>query len=198
MARHKRNAFWLCGALLFLPAVLSPAFGRSAEGKVVEEQTGAAVPGAFVVVRWESGGRGRRRNPCFHVESAVTDARGTFRIPAFDEAGSEVADLEPAIIVHKPGYRWSRVFLKRGTTRYLKRAADEGAARLDYLWRMDRVTDCHAGGESRKNLLPLKRALYEEARDIAVTPEQQERVERLRTKLRTFERAYGASGETER
>lgn len=191
MRCFKRFTSWVGGTLLPFPVIATALFGGPIEGSVVEDGTDAAVPDALVVIRWEPSGRTGRRNPCFHVESAVTDARGTFRAPAWEHTSVAGEGVEPVIVPHKAGYRWSRAFFRTGTTRYLKPVSDQHEARLNYLWRIHRATDCHGGGESQKNLLPFKRALYEEARGIAVTPEEQEMVERLRADVEALERAYG-------
>lgn len=165
--------------------------GGPVEGRVFEEGSNKPIPGAIVIVRWQGTAFSFVESPtvCIHVESATTDDQGRFRTPAWraevEPAG--VRHLTPSIVAHKPGYEWSAVLADKEGVQYLKRSTQERAERLDYLSRVSSATRCGEAATSQKNLLALKKALYEEARQIATTTPDRDTVETLLFGLESLE-----------
>lgn len=179
-------------ALLFLMSFVTFPFdavaGDFREGKVVEDGTSAAVPGAIVVITWQNRASARGPAGCLHVESTVTDEYGRYRLPGSQLPSTiRSEELEPVVTVYAPGYQqdYRRA---RSVTQYLKPSAVERKMRLDYLWHVNRMTDCLAAGDGRKNVLPLKRAIYREAFDIAETEEDKQAVNQLKLAVDAVEK----------
>lgn len=170
-------------------------FGEAIEGTVFEEGTNKPIAGAIVIVRWAGviPTLGHASSACVHVESATTDAAGRYRTPAW-RAPSTVGpaplvqmNIGPGAYAHKPGYAYVDT---QGETVYLKPFAGGRGERLEYLLRVSRTTGCHAAGVSEKNLLPLRKALYEEARQIAQTREEKKILEDLLYSMEVAELGY--------
>lgn len=194
----KRIARWICTGSICLTVIATAVADGNVEGTVHADDTGAVVPNAIVVVRWQSMAGAGGRNSCLHVDFAVADDRGFYRIPTWHPSVGQRHDIEVVTFVHKPGYRMSRLSARRGGSVRLQRATDDREARLGYLWHINRVTDCHAEEESQRTLLPLKRVLYEEARDLAVTTEEQAMVQTLLAAVEAIEQHYGIAQEPRR
>ncbi len=174
-------------AMLFLACLLAPPVHAASdsfkEGNVLEEGTNTAIAGAVVVIRWQDRSLGRKTG-CLHAESAVTDAQGRYRIPAWQTPSAIPGqDVEPVVTVYKQGFQQSGMYGRNRDTQYLKPSVQERKARLDYLLHINHIIECHAAGDSRKNLLLLKRALYEEALNTAVTDEDKKIVDALRAAI---------------
>ncbi len=186
-------------AVLFLACLLAPPVHAASdgfkEGNVLEEGTNTAIAGAVVVVRWQDRSLGRQTG-CLHAESAVTDAQGRYRVPAWQApAALPGQGAEPVVTVYKQGFQQSGMYGRNRDTQYLKPSVQERKARLDYLLHLNHMTECHAAGDSRKNLLLLKRALYEEALNTAVTEDEKETVSKLRLDVEAIEKGQvGAAG----
>ncbi|MEX2164325.1 MAG: carboxypeptidase-like regulatory domain-containing protein [Sulfuricaulis sp.] len=174
-------------AVLFLACLLAPSVHAASdsfkEGSVLQDGTDTAIAGAVVVVRWQDRSLGRQTG-CLHTESAVTDAQGRYRVPAW-QTPSEIPGpgAEPVVTVYKQGFQQSRMHGRNRDTQYLKPSVQERKARLDYLLRINHIIECHAAGDSRKNLLPLKQALYQEALEMAVTEEDKKTVDELQASI---------------
>ena len=154
------------------------------EGAVLEEGIHKPIPGAIVVIRWvgTAFSFAHTQSVCIHVESAITDDKGHFHIPAWrasvEPAG--VHDLKPLVTVHKPGYEeyrapgYVRTEAFKQNIRYLKPFTGGREERLKYLERVEQsIRTCRSPEAEEKNLLPLYRAFYEEAKTLAKTKEDQ-------------------------
>ncbi len=79
-------------------------------GQVIDEATGEAVLDAVVMARWMNpSSQAPESIPCFHVETTLTDASGTFTIPAWRSEGYfSVGEWQlVALDATKPGYQYS-------------------------------------------------------------------------------------------
>lgn len=139
------------------------------EGVVREEGTDKPVPEAIVVVRWQ-GHLGYTGTVCYHAETTTTNAEGKYRIPAWSKPSpyGNISDRTWLSWAHKPGYQYARV---QRTKRIdiLQPFIGGREERLKYLRRANGATSCGSAGESEKNLYPLRKAIYEEAKQIAKT-----------------------------
>jgi hypothetical protein len=146
---------------------------------VLDEETRLPIEGAIVVFRWQGTGIKAfvdTQTVCYHVESAVTDAEGRYVTAPWKEE-SRYRDLSMKQILdtaYKAGYVHTRTDRTTGD-QYLRRDERGVKARLEYLDRA--AVFCPDADESMRKLLPLYKALYAEASNLATTNE--ERIEAL-------------------
>ena len=166
--------------LFLLPACdTDPGYssGKELRGVIVNADTGEPIPDAIVVAKWitSTGTAGGSELVCFHAGTATTNAAGEYYMPAWREKNPFSAKYERDIFVYayKAGYRWHYRFPPEEgyITQYItdKLVPFHGTAkeRLEYLDHVGRNLLCFSGGESKKALLPLQKALLEEARSLA-------------------------------
>ena len=189
-----RLPFFLALSVLSLPACALS--GGAIEGQVLEEGTHKPVAEALVVVKWV-GSVSKfvdSQSVCVHVESAVTDNEGRYRTPSWSApstVGPEilVSRLIPVFTAYKPATR--QVEKETDFPLYLKPFTGGRGERIKYLSRLSGVARCGESGDSKKNLLPLYRALLDEAKSIAnTTVEEKKTVEFLLYELEIVELGY--------
>lgn len=162
----------LISLLLLLPLTACGLSSASISGKVLEERTDKPIPGAIVVVRWigrtTSGSMFvEARDVCYHVETAETDEKGIYRIKAWSQPQHKdytVKFNHMVVDAYKPDYGFSSAVPRNDEDAYLAPFRGAGQERLAYLKRLFGATSCGAQNESEKNILPLLKALYEEAK----------------------------------
>ncbi len=140
------------------------------EGHVLEEGTHKPIPEAIVIARWDKtySSLVDTTTVCVHVESATTDEQGRYQLPRWRGKTPNHIDT------YKTGYERSNEYFR--TKAYLqhndilKLFTGTGEERLAYLSRM--AVSCSDKKEIEINLLPLYKALYEEARSLAVTKKE--------------------------
>lgn len=187
-------------------ALLLTTFALSSEpieGVVREEGTSKPVPDAIVVARWSGhlATFAHGRTVCYHVESTITDGQGRYRIPAWKMKVAEdwQKNIRPETVIvtaHKlgyeshspPGYTRSKEF--KQNVRYLKVFTGGRGERLRYLQRVNSATACGSAGESKMSLLPLAKALYEEAIGLAGTEDEMKIVNNLRFSMEIIDLGY--------
>ena len=141
------------------------------QGQVVDLGTHKPIPGAIVTWRWQETVSmiADSQSRCSHIESAVTDAQGRYQLPTWK-------GYEPTFIdAYKPGYAETNEYARtwQFNTRFIyplepfKGTREE---RVEYLLNQARK-ECGSKDDYAPKLIPLYRALYEEARSIAVTKE---------------------------
>lgn len=170
---------WLMAATLASCALAPPREVPAQIGRVLDEETQQPIEGAIVVFRWQGVGTKAfvdTQTVCYHVESAVTDAEGRYTTASWKEE-SRYRDLSMKQVLdtaYKAGYMHTRTDRTTGdqTLRKDNRGSKE---RLEYLDRA--AVFCPGADESMRKLLPLYKALYAEASDLAKTNE--ERIEAL-------------------
>ena len=177
------------GLLFALPLTACALSGEAIEGKVLEEGTNQPIPNAIVVARWIGTAFSFVESPtvCVHVLTTTTDAEGKYRFPAWRKESplKGVRDVRPIVTAYKPGYQLAQSYPANNPL--LKSFAGTREERLKYLERLSSATRCGEAKESEKNLLPFKKALYEEAHAIAVSKEDKEIVETLLFGLESLE-----------
>jgi hypothetical protein len=151
---------------------------------VLEAETKKPLIDSLVVARWQGtySAIAETKTVCYHVETATTDAEGRYRMPAWS-AKSKGPFFSPETVIitaYKPGYEaylppaYARSEAYRKNIRYLKLFTGEREERLKYIERIKQSTvscaDPKANGE---NLILLYRALYNEAKPLAQTREEQ-------------------------
>ena len=169
-------AFLLIGLTMVpLTACARSLSGDTIEGKVLEQVTNKPIPGAIVVARWE-GHVGYTGTVCYHVESAITDERGVYRTAAW-KGPSPYGDINyrrQNILAYKLGYEWSTVLPKDPLVlQYLKPFTGTRGERFQYLFHIGQsIAACRSPEAGQRNLAPLYRALYEEAKSLAKSREE--------------------------
>jgi hypothetical protein len=175
--------------LLSLPLTACALSGGPIEGQVLEEGANQPIAGAIVVARWNGTAFSFVESPtvCVHVLTTTTDAEGKYRLPAWRKESpiKGVRDIHPTVTAHKAGYELARRYQVNNPL--LTPFTGTRAERLEYLLRVSSATRCGESGASEKNLLPLKKSLYEEAKSIAKTAEDQNKVETLLFGLESLE-----------
>ena len=168
-------------------------YGKRISGGVFDALTGNPLPGVHVAYVWEStivpsGFTGHNsRTICSHAAAAVTDANAHFAIESWQKRSSyNVVVADPIALVYAVGYQPRQILLHEGPAqppverqneRYeLKPFAGNVDERLDAIWGGIANRGCPYGGESQKNLFPMQKSIYEEARRIANTEDRRTRV----------------------
>lgn len=174
----------LISLLLLLPLTACGLSSGSISGKVLEEGTGKPISGAIVVVRWKGyvSAIVDAQTVCVYVESATTDERGKYRVGGWSKSSTmgPVFDVKPVVSAYKVGYGLPSVPAQKDEEVYLALFKGARGERLKYLMRMLSATSCPSAGSSSKNLYPMYKAMYEEAKLISVTAEDSKAVSILR------------------
>lgn len=159
----------------------------SISGKVLEEGTNEPIPGAIVVVRWigrtTSGSIFvEARDVCYHVETATTDEKGKYQTKSWSQEQHKDYTLKfdhMLVDAYKRDYGLSQVKPRNDEDVYLAPFKGASEERLKYLKRLDEGNACPDAGDSRKNRLVHQEAIYNEARTIAITEQDNRIVEIL-------------------
>lgn len=157
------------------------------KGKVLEAGSRAPITGAIIVARW----KGTRsilvdsQTDCYHVETATTNERGEYVIPAWNEgvkASMIYGDKYVSVTSYKAGYVRSQEYYKTQSQKQnidlLERFKGTAGERLEYLMHLSGLASCY--GTDEKPLFPMQKALYQEARGLAVAPQGQDSVQWIR------------------
>lgn len=163
-----------------LPLAACAVSGSGIEGQVVEEGTNKPVSGAIVIARWHGTASMLvdSRTVCVHVESATTDDQGRFRFSRWYQTPKFiVSGVQPTVTAYKPGYE-GKLFEEK--IYHLKPFTGTRGERFQSLWRVVSATGCSSAGRTRRNLYPLYKAVYEEAKPLATTDEEKQRLQMIR------------------
>lgn len=153
---------------------------------MLEESTNKPIADVIVVTRWmrTAPGIGHANSYCAHVETATTDAEGRFELPKWR---GEVPHL---IDIYKSGYEraadipWNQAAKHN---KYLLKPFRGGKGeRLQYLRNLIGM-ECGSHNDYVKKIIPLYKGLYEEAKTIAVTPEDKKIVKTLHYSIDVLE-----------
>ncbi len=95
--------------LLLLLATLTTGCGMAGlpfTGQITDAKTGKPIKGAIIVAMWrgEANPIADSTQTCYHVETAVSDERGNFRIPGWLGGKFGVMDSGVSVIAYKTGY----------------------------------------------------------------------------------------------
>lgn len=160
-------------------------------GVVIDKSTGEPVEGAIIVAQWQGAvaSPAHSQTECYHAETATTKEDGTFRIPAFLGGPWYIMNKRSFVsAAYKEGYRqMSNREIEEANVQealqdviYLVPFAGARAERMKYLSTL--APPCEG-----LELVPLYRALYEEANKIAVTKQE---------KLKALSRLYDLEKQT--
>lgn len=189
---------WYLIILLLAPslAACGEYYSLPIDGKVVEERTLKPIPEAMVVIRWTgniSSSWVDSKTVCYHVETAITDKSGNFHIPGWTgkpaNIQTDIYDLQTHIDAYKVGYGFPTTPPQGSKVVYLSPFAGTREERLEYLIGLTGM-ECGSFEEYRKKLIPLYKALYEEANSIAATEEDKKTIESILYNLEILELGF--------
>jgi hypothetical protein len=170
--------------LVTVPLYACGTSGEAISGRVLEDSSKKPIPGAIVVVNWSGivAVIGHAHQVCVHTESAITDADGNYKINGWNKPSTvgPVSDLEPNVSSYRLGYVWPHVPSQEKNIDFLSPFNGTREERLQFLLRVSSGTSCPGAKSSTQNLYPMYKAMYEEAKNIAVTAEDQKIVAILR------------------
>jgi len=158
------------------------------EGQVLEEGTSKPIANAIVIVRWDKTYSSfvDTTTVCVHVESALTDAQGRYRLPRWR------GKTPDHINTFKTGYERSQEYFRAKAylqhNDILKPLTGSREKRLRAI--AGAAVTCGSAGESKKNLLPLYRTLYTNALPLVVTKEDKYILSNLLYKIEELELPY--------
>jgi len=168
----------LLGLSAFTACATTPL--QPVQGQVLEEGTNKPIANALVVGLWHgtvSHGFVDARTVCYHVETATTDESGRFALPPTEkEYKYRDGHHYTSTIAYKPGYQYARVQRTKGVS-YLQPFTGGREERFKYLERVFGSTGCGTSDGSDKNSIPFVKALYDEAKSLAQTPEEKRMLE---------------------
>lgn len=179
-----------------LPACATPfgLFGPALEGRVIDARTEQPLPNVWVAVLWHGSlfAFVESQTVCVHVETTTTDQDGHYRFTPWHAAADIgwVRDIGPTVYAYRAGYE--RVLRDTpDNTIYLKPFTGGAGGAVDG----DLVVgdECGSAGASEKNLIPLSRALYEDAKSLAQSKEDNKIVNALLYELEKRELGYEAA-----
>ena len=165
----------VCVLGLFTAACTFIVSGPALDGRVVDSETGAPIPGALVIAEWSGdiGGPVQSSEVCFHLEVATTDSDGRYHIPAWNRrpvTDSEggffgLRNVELSRRTYKQGYVQSRYALNDRMTILMAPFKGSISQRIEYL-RLQGTRSCGRLDGSREHEKTLWNAICQEAKEL--------------------------------
>lgn len=178
--------FGLCSVFISLTACASAS--GPINGQVLELATKTPIANAHVFLDWagEVSGWADTQSVCIHAESTVSDQQGRFKTPAWSEEtkhGGRMRSSVPTIEPYKPGYvvsyssdEWAKAY-KKGIL-LMEPYKGTNQERLQYLLDLSNRVQCF--GTDQKSLFQMRRAIYQEAKSLAVSDQDKHTVQGIR------------------
>lgn len=159
-------------------------FWPEKSGRVLDYKTKEPMKDVHVLALWEgTGGVVGPQTRCYHVESAKTDEKGQFTIPVFFEGFGDgfLASRHIFLYFNAPNYfepKYSQSYTDN--IFYLEKFTGTPKEYFEFITTRGRGPSCHGAGESRRNTFIFHKAVYEEAKSLAKTKEEKQKVKWLR------------------
>ena len=177
MIRQRLKWVYVLAIVVLVPLVqgcLGPyrVSGGPLSGQILENQDRQPLAEAIVLARWK--GDESHSTVCFHVASTTTDTEGRYLIPAWKKKHKFGSSNNQRVYItpYKAGYRWAGTKIN-DETRILLPDARPSEQRLQYL--LKTLPGCGSEDESEKNLIPIRKAIYEEVNSLASTKEDEKK-----------------------
>jgi hypothetical protein len=188
---------WLLAFLLFpMGAGCSGTSGGPVDGRVIDEETGQGVPGAYVMVRWTGSlGAGSiggsPQQVCYHIEVARADGAGRYHIPHWTATDENRPAYATALNFHThdfllvsgyaPGFQESRAHRSTAVDMILRKlSGDFAARRLADMQILAGWKECAFSRSDAEKMKPMWKAIAEEELSLATAPkERKDAVERM-------------------
>ena len=162
--------------------------GGPAWGHVEDIETHQPIAGAIVVVRWTGAAMGPVHSPrvCFHVETAVSDAKGRYFIPPWLQAPRAWAvwGSTTRSDAYLPGYESAgtqQTLTESPEDVFMKKFVGTDAERFEYIdKRVFSSMSCDNAGASRRNLFAAQKAAIHEAMGLARSEQDRRNLEGMR------------------
>ncbi len=191
-SRRIRIMIILAGAVAVVLFVLSRGCsfaGGSVSGRVLDFNTGQPIAGAIVVVRWNGAAMGlvHSSRVCFHVETAVSDVDGRYRVSSWVRPPKPWAVWGTSTIVdaYQRGYesvRTQKTQTEAPEDVFMERSTGTDAEHFQYLnWQVVSNTGCDNAGASRRSLFVLQKAAILEAKSLVRSEQDQGNLDGMRT-----------------
>jgi hypothetical protein len=181
---------WLLGILLFpLGAGCSGTSGGPVDGRVIDEETGQGVAGAYVMVRWtgylEAGSiGGSPRLLCYHIEVTRAGSSGKYHVPRWTATKENQAPYVGGINFHPhdflfvtayaPGYRLSRHHKSTSLDATLAKFSGTFAERKDAdATIVSGWQECAFSRADAEKMKPMWKGISDEELGLATTPKGQ-------------------------
>ena len=157
-------------------------------GQVTDAETGEPIEGAIIVALWTgNAGLIGARSICYHVESAISDENGGFRIPGWvGTEGFWAARRSATTYAYKRGYEEASVSkVYKNNIKYMdeikmKKFTGSNAEWFKYLNRLVSRTFCLEAGVSQRALFKFYKAIYEDYKASAKTTDEVKTIDRIR------------------
>ena len=175
----------LLACMLPLTACASAFTSKAIDGQVIEEGNHQPIPNAIVIAKWVGhlATFAHGKTICYHVLSTTTDKQGRYQFPAWEKPFTEdwQKNVTPEyfdVTAFKPGYERSDEYYKTQSGMHnidiLKPFTGTREERLRYIESVKQSTASCANQRAHgKSLIPLYRALYNEAKPLAKTGDEQ-------------------------
>jgi hypothetical protein len=178
-----RAAYILAVFVACLLAMNALAWG-TIEGQVLDDETDQPVPGAIVVAAWNavrSNWATDAHSVCLHVETAMADASGHYRLQEWQGWSSPshrfLIGRSLSLLAYKSKYEPSSRQRPTAATIYLKPFRGASDQWFNLSWGQ---FDCSAGtDDSRGNLFRVFSAIATDARSLANTRQDRDRADYL-------------------
>ena len=151
-------------------------YNAAFEGTVIESVTGKPIAGAYVIAEWTHNGHNivGTNTTCPRVEVVMTDANGRYKIPTVFI--SSFFGTYRSVYAFKAGLKNVPRLNENEDWRAVRMVPFEGTAdkRLASYNGYAYLTGCGKEEEYTPKLIPLFRAIYDEAKTLVVSAEQRE------------------------
>jgi hypothetical protein len=162
--------------------------GGPVSGRVRDLETLQPIAGAIVVVLWEGPAMGlvHSSSVCFHVETAVSDKDGKFHMPLWLQAPPvwSVFGTSTMRDAYLPGYESVSTYKTQSESPedvFMKKFTGGEAARFEYIsQQVFGAMTCGHAGTSARNLYPVLKAAFREAKALANSAQQNSEVDGMR------------------
>ena len=166
--------------------------GGYISGQVLDADTREPIPDAHVFILWEGGAFALvdTQTVCVYADGTLTDVNGKYRfLPWVRLDRFPVGSVESRIYVYKPGYKEIRMNRRALGDRdyFLRTFSGAREEHMDYLLWVSERARC---SDDDKNLIPVNRAIYQEVREIAEKPEDNDYIESFLYDLEIIEFGY--------
>lgn len=174
--------------LVFISLTACAASNGPFSGLVLESNSRKPIPDVHVLVDWDGKVSAfvDSQNVCVHAEATITDQQGRFSTKAWFEQskhGEGMTSVTPTMEPYKPGYsvsysskEWAKDY-KQGIL-LMEPYKGTNQERLHYLEELASRVQCY--GTDEKSLFQMLRAIYLEAKTLAVSDDDRLKVRGLR------------------
>ena len=196
--RNKGRALLALG--LMLACVLGAGRSLAYTGRVIDGSTGKPAVGVYVIGRWETGGGIVVPSSGCIVAVTQSDEKGEFTLRGGDGLLGTLfgPSTRPAIFFYRRGYARTSTAVQKEDTFVVMPDPSATKARLAAILDLESKSQCGSVEWQREKLIPLYRAIYEEAKDIAKEKDELGFLDSAMANIEVLELGYGVAVERSR